>query len=381
MPGETMTPIERLEAAIQLEKPDRVPVVPYMTGEPIASLAGLSNAQISQDSLLYTTAGLKVFDEYGGWDGWIGGPCTPDEIQSAAIFPLKILVPGRELPNHYMYQIREEEVMTVGDYAKIGEAGFGDFYYQDYLWRITSLSQEQVNQNIENLALRTLAHLNELDKRGITYLSVTYSLHPFFMLSLMRSLVRFTEDLYTHPETVVRALDVLTDEMIPKMIALTQSSGVRRIQLVEERASAYTYPLSIFERFWWPYTQKIVESFWSAGVVTLFHLDTPWTKNLKYFRKLPRGSFILGLDSTTDIFHAKEVLNGHAAIYGDVPASLLSIGRPVEVETYVKHLIDEIGDGGGFILGTGCSAPPDLRPENFKAFIETGKTHEFPRHI
>ncbi len=369
-----MTPFERLEAAIHLEEPDRVPIVPYMTGEPIACLAGISNAEISLDDRLYTEAALKVFDEYGGWDGWIGGPFTPDQIQSAGIFPLKIRVPGRELPENYMYQIHEEEVMRFDDYGKLLKAGFSRFYYEDYLWRVTSLSREQVNKNIQQLTRNTLHHLNELKKRNVNYLSVTYSLHPFFMLSLMRSLVRFTEDLYTKPETVERVLGTLTDELIPTLIHLTKLSGVNRIQLVEERASTFTYPLRIFERFWWPYTQEIVNRFWAEGIITLFHLDTPWTKNLEYFRKLPRGSFILGLDSTTDIFYAKEILSGHAALYGDVPASLLSIGQPRDIERYTRKLIEEVGEGGGFILGTGCSAPPDLKPENFRAFLDCAKS-------
>src|SRR5512142_1512994 len=90
MARETMNAKERLEAAIRLEQPDRVPVVPYMTVEPIAALAGLTNAEISRDGSLYCAAGLKVLDDFGGWDGWVGGPFTPDQIQVTGIFPLKM---------------------------------------------------------------------------------------------------------------------------------------------------------------------------------------------------------------------------------------------------------------------------------------------------
>ena len=48
---------------------------------------------------------------------------------------------------------------------------------------------------------------------------------------------------------------------------------------------------------------------WSRRVVTVMHLDTDWGKNLTYFRRdLPKGSYVLQLDSTTDIFAAKELL-------------------------------------------------------------------------
>ncbi len=376
MPKESMTPSERLLATIHLEQPDRTPVVPYMTGEPIAALSGLSNAAISRDSALYCRAALQVLDEFGGWDGWVGGPFTPDQIQASGIFPLKIRVPGRELPDNYMYQIHEEEVMQESDYSKLCEMGFLPFFYQDYLWRITKLTPEQVNQEVENLTVHTLQFHAELAARGLSYMSVTYSLHPFFMLSLMRSITRFTEDIYYNPEIVERTLNVLTDEMIPRLVTVTKGSGVNCIQLVEERASTFMYPLPVFERFWMPYTKKIVESFWSEGIVTYFHLDTPWDKNLAYFKSLPRGSFILGLDSTSNILKAKEILAGHCAIYGDVSAALLSIGQPEDVEAYVKMVLEKVGKGGGFILGTGCSAPPEIKPENFRAFLRAGKSFQ-----
>jgi uroporphyrinogen-III decarboxylase len=100
---------------------------------------------------------------------------------------------------------------------------------------------------------------------------------------------------------------------------------------------------------------------------------------LPYFKKLPRGSTVIEMDSTTDIFLSKEVLRGHLCIHGDVSASLLSIGKPEEVEDYCRRLIDEVGGDGGFILGSGCGVPPDIKPENFRAMIETGKNYELSK--
>ena len=85
---------------------------------------------------------------------------------------------------------------------------------------------------------------------------------------------------------------------------------------------------------------------------------------------------MLELDSTTNIFKAKEAVGGHLCLHGDLPAALLSIGTPGEVSAYCRRLIDEAGARGGFILGSGCSVPADVKPENFHAMIETGKTYE-----
>jgi uroporphyrinogen-III decarboxylase len=45
----------------------------------------------------------------------------------------------------------------------------------------------------------------------------------------------------------------------------------------------------------------------------------------------------------------------------------------------VRKLIDVVGEGGGFILSTGCDCPVDAQFENVKAMIDTGKSY-YPHH-
>ena len=378
MAKESMTPIERTRAAIRTERTDRVPVVPFLSPEAAAHLTGMTMAQVSNDARMVQTAFLKVFDEHGGWDSAFGGPITPAQMQAANIYPMKMRIPGRDLPDDYMFQLVEEEVMKPEDYNRMWEMGPDRFYYEDYLWRINCFQPEELPSMLEEMLTNWGPWRVELDKRGIEPFVMAHEFHPFFKLCLMRSMVPFTQDLYYNPEPVERALKQMTAELIPKQIEVCRAFGVDSWLFVDERASGYYYPLSIFERFWWPYTQEIIEAFWSEGITTVFHLDMRWDKNLPYFRKLPKGSTIIELDSTTDIFLAKDVLRGHLCIHGDVPASLLSLGKPEEVEAYCRRLIDEVGAGGGFILGTGCAAPPDCKPENFTAMIETVKRHAPP---
>ena len=99
------------------------------------------------------------------------------------------------------------------------------------------------------------------------------------------------------------------------------------------------------------------------------------TGRLPFLRELPRKKCILMLDGYTDIFKAKEVLGDHLCIMGDVHASLLTLGTSEEVEAYVRKLIDTVGKGGGFILSTGCELPPNCKEENFRAMLDTAKTH------
>ena len=144
-----MTPSERLWAAIGLERPDRVPIVPTMTPESDGGLLGMSLAHVQSDNQVALEACLKVFDEYGGWDGVIAFPYTPTHRHALQINPMKIRVPGRDLPDDYMAQLVEEETMKLEDYDKICQMGFNRFYYEDYLWRISDLQPQDLPRTIE----------------------------------------------------------------------------------------------------------------------------------------------------------------------------------------------------------------------------------------
>jgi hypothetical protein len=379
MARETMSPTERLWAAIRLEKPDRVPVVPTLLPEPAAHLTGLTIAQVASSNQVALEAMFKVFDEYGGWDSSYPGAYKPIQMQAANLDPMKMRIPGKDLPDDHTWQLVEEEILKPEDYNKIYEMGMHRFYYEDYLWRISDLKPEDVPREIEALQTSFEQFLIECSKRGIQPFFLGYAIHPFFTLSLMRSMVPFTQDLYFNPEPVERVLKRMTTDLISTQLPIAKASGINTWLFTEERASAYFYPPAVFERFWWPYTRQVVDAFWSEGIVTIFHLDQCWDKNIPYFKKLPKGSAILELDSRTDIFRAKETLRGHLCFHGDVPASLLSIGKSEDVEAYCRKLIDEVGGDGGFILGSGCSVPSNVKPENFRAMIETGKNYEFSK--
>jgi uroporphyrinogen-III decarboxylase len=379
MARETMTPTERMMAVQNLEKPDRVPVMPAVTNEANAPLTGHTQAEVCSDSKLALEICFEVFDSYGGWDSAATVIMGPRALQATGLYPMKIRIPGMDLPDDYVFQLLEEEIFKPEDYDKLYEMGFNGFYFQDYLWRVATFRPDEMAGIIEEVKTYGALFMQESFKRNLAVTGSGFFMHPFFLLSLMRSMVKFTEDLYYNPDIVERVLQKLTNDVIEANIALVRQTGLKGLCIVEERASAFYYPLSVFEKFWWPYTKQMVEVFWEEGIHTSFHLDTPWDKNLPYFKELPRGSYTLGLDSTTDIFAAKELLRGHGILFGDVSASLLSIGTPQDVETYVKKLIDEVGDDGGFMLGVGCSAPSNIKPENLRALVETGKNYEFSK--
>jgi len=385
MAGETMSSEERVWAAIKLEKPDRVPIDILASAAPFARIAGITAAEFFSNEDKAWDAINKVFDYTGGWDLDLASiPSNSLAMAKTGItlaLGIKLAFPGMELPDDYSYQACEEEVLKPEDYDTVAEIGWQKFMFEDFAFRILDITPEDLVKTLEESAQWFFRAIDAWRKRGVVtlYPVTPFVLHPFFRLSLGRSMIKFTEDLYYNPERVERAMKTMTRELIEDWINGCKMFDQKFAFIVEERAGGFFFPPKIFERFWWPYTLEIVDALWSEGIVTWFHLDQCWDKNIPYFKQLPRGSAVLALDGTTDIFAAKEVLRNHLCLAGDVHPALLSLGKPEEVEAYCKRLIDEVGPDGGFILSSGCEIPAAVTMENWRAMVQTGRNYEFSK--
>jgi uroporphyrinogen-III decarboxylase len=371
---ESMTSEERFMTAVRLEKPDRVPVAPLIDMPAAAHMLGLKAWEVAEqgwDAMLDVI--LRVWDEFGGWDT-LTGP-VPHEL--FFLGGTKAQGPTEGAPEN---QFIEYEIWTPDEYPKLFELGWGEFSRQCCIPRVwpeaTEAKLAETWHRAGALGARTR---EEAAKRGAFIWTISSMVHPFFWLSLTRSMQKFTEDLFYRPELVEEAMATITPAWIEIAIQACKARNSEIYFFSEERAGGFFYSLEMFERFWWPYTEQIVDALWSEGIVCAFHLDTCWDKNLPYFKKLPRGSAIIDLDGTTDIFAAAELLDDHMCICSDVHPALLSLGTPEEVEAYCKKLIDEIGHNGGLILQAGCSVPYAVTPDNFRAMLDTGKNYELSK--
>jgi len=374
MRSETMSSIERMECAINLEKPDRVPIWPDVTTSAAAALTGQKFWEVANQGYdAQQDLELRFFDEYGGWDA--ANPALTSEAYTIAGF--KVKKPTEDSPE---VQFLESEHTKYEDYETIAEIGWFNFVREHLVHRISDIkTNEEYDALFVEVINGTFRGISEYRKRGVFIYYPQPNNHPFFTLSLSRSMMKFTEDLFYRPKMVEKALSKMTEEFISFGIGLCKDTGVSIMKMAEERAGAYFYPLAIFERFWWPYTEQIVDAFRSEGIKISCHLDTCWDKNIPYFKKLPRGSAILELDGMTNIFAAKEQLRNHLCIASDVHPALMSLGKPEDVAAYCKKLIDEIGGDGGHILSTACSLPPAAKKENFIAMLETGRKYELSK--
>jgi uroporphyrinogen-III decarboxylase len=130
-----------------------------------------------------------------------------------------------------------------------------------------------------------------------------------------------------------------------------------------------------FETFYWPTLKAVVLGLIAEGVVPYLFVEGGYNQRLDIIADpdIPAGTTIWIFDQS-DMREVKKRFTGWACFGGNVPVSLLKAATPQEVSDYVKRLIDEVGQDGGYILSTGAVLD-DAEAENLHAMIDTGKEY------
>jgi len=379
-PKDTMTSEERLQAAINLQVPDRVPVSPLIYYF-AAHYNGIDNADLPYP-WNWNKCINKVFEDLGPWDAYYPLNFYSMEI-ATFVFPMKVLLPGYDLPRDSLPQILEEEIMPFEEYEwviRICEE-LPQMGQMRIFTRWNSRAWDHVGEgwkSYANILPRIMfqfpkwkSEFKKWNKKGVTILYGTGVEAPFDTFSMARGILNFARDLRKAPEVIARASDRLAESYLATLKPLCRYMGVKRASLALHRSSNDFISPDTFRKYCLPSLKTMVEELKREGIMSSLHCDGNWDLNLEAMRELPAGCCIMQCDGASDIFKAKEIVGDRICIYGDVPADLLALGSPSEVDEYCHRLIEEVGKGGGFILGSGCELAPNARPENVKVMMES----------
>jgi hypothetical protein len=363
MKRDTYSVEQRVRAAIALEGTDRA-VFGASIDSFAASYAGITQEEWWFDHDKAVQALLHTYEELGPWDIAIGGaPGHP--LAFALTAPMRVRLPGRDLPPDTPMQFDEEEFMVPEDYELVIERGYEAFL--DAFFPRVGIQQEVALEAREAIARHGVEDGRLWGEKGVCLLVAGKLRLPFDWFSYARSLKGFMMDLFRRGDELIEAMDVALESMLESTKAMMRNSESIGVFIPMARGSATFISPKQFERYCFPWLKRAVDELVADGYVPVLHCDANWTPLLEYFRDLPAQSCILQLDEDTDIFEAKKVLGDHMCLYGNVSSTLLSLGVPEEVEAHCRRLVQVVGDGGGFVLGPACTMPMDAKPENVKA--------------
>lgn len=356
----------RIERAIRLQPVDRIPAI-FMGTAFAPRYMGMSMAQFCANPADRVDVTLAAMDRLGAsvFDGINALPAGRITVALTELWLSRVAVPGRDLPEESLWQVAEVEMMGEEEYDAILEEGWTSFL-SHYMHRVISAAELEEDRRWSRAHLAAV--IAQFRDRG--YVPISYGAFsiPFEYLCGGRSMAQFYQDLYRIPDKVERVMEVMLPELIGAAVRTAGRSGIRCVWLGGWRSASSMISPRLWNRFVFPYFQRMVAALAEQDILSVLHLDQDWTRDLARLLELPAGSCLLNLDGSTDIRRAREILGDHMALMGDVPATLFSIGAPEEIYDHVHQLVNDIGPAG-LLLCPGCDAPIDAKPENMEAFV------------
>lgn len=358
--------LNRIKTAVAYEaEPDRVPIA-ALGNAFCAKHLGVKLSEFCTNPMLSNKTMLDSFTSLGDVDAiqqqnfW-----TP--ILSM-LWLSRVKLPGKGLPENTLWQMDEAELMTPSEYDTVINKGYNAFFGEFQAAKLGNIAEEFAKVFLPSVGPSIQNYTNA----GVVTLCPLIFTIPFEYFCGARSMVKFMQDMFKTPDKVQAALDAAMPD-----IEANIRNDIRAVKPVGSwiggwrSASNFISP-KFWNRFVWPYFKRLTEVVLEEGVIPVFHLDSNWERDLEFFKELPKGKCIISPDGTTDIFKIKEVLDGHMCIMGDVPAAMLSLKTPDEVNDYCRKLISEIGPKG-YILSSGCDTPYNAKVENVKAMFASVK--------
>jgi uroporphyrinogen-III decarboxylase len=352
---------QRLRTAVSLGTPDRVPTA-FVYDAFAARTTGVKMADYVQSVDIATEAALKTADLLPGLDA-VQFPTNSPAVLGLLWLSL-VDLPGVELPDDSLWQMHEQALMTVDDYDRIVEMGYGPWFGSFIGQHLSHLLP-----GVQALGEGTPRAIAGFLSRGIVVFSPAAVTIPYEHFCGGRSMKEFILDLHRVPDKVEAAMQACLPVLKHTVHETATTQHPMAMWVGGWRSASEFLSPKLWDRFVWPYVVEMVQAVAAEGIIPILHFDANWNRDLERFKELPAATCVLALDSMTDIFKAKEILGDHMCLLGDVPPRMLTLGTPEEVRAYSTRLINEVGPPG-FILAQGCAIPPDAKLENVRAMIE-----------
>lgn len=349
--------------AVQMKPVDKIPFS-YSGPAYLARSQGMKIGTYVSDFMKATDAAVGFVAEHPGIDTLHTPTISPYALST--LWLSKVRVPGQELPEDELWQVDEQELMTVEDYETIIKNGYGP-WLEDFLKNRAGDPLPKMQPFIQSSPETFRRMAVEANMPVVNTVSVGA---PFEGFCGARQLMNFFMDLMEEPELVKKALDKAMEHVYGNFVAQLDAIKPIGVWVGGWRAAPELMAHDTWMEFVWPYLRRLIDAAIERNVLPILHFDSCWESELETLKELPPRTCLLMLDGSTDMRMARNVLDDRMCLMGDVPSTMLAFGDENQVYQYVTKLIDDVGPKTGLIVSSGCDTPLNAKPENVRAMIQ-----------
>jgi len=410
---------KRIQDAIQLKKPDRIPIIPFDNGAYFKH-CGLNFQEAMYHPKQYFGAVKKAIMDF-----------DMDAVSSAVVMSgptfdaldwRQLKWPGAEVDSSNtgrdtVYQFIEPgqgyEAMPPEDYdwflddptdyiirrhwPRIARSlkplenlpPIHDMvaYYVGFVPYLPAYGSSEIRGALESLmdagkeAIKFYdAHysfIGEMAELGYPPLFRGIGISPYdYIADFLRGTQGSMVDMFRRPDKLKRAVEKVTPWVIQWCVnqvgASKELDYSKRLFIPIHKGAGGFMSNEQFKEFYWPSMLEVINGLINKGIVPYVYTEGIYTDRLPIIKDVPKGKVIYHIES--DIFKAIETLMDTACVEGGPSGPMLSIRTPQEVKDYCKKIIDAVGGRGGFMMGVEVPMITD-KSENIKAMVDFTKEY------
>jgi uroporphyrinogen decarboxylase len=203
---------------------------------------------------------------------------------------------------------------------------------------------------------------------------VWHQREAFMTTALLSGLQRFLEMMYDDPDLVQRMVDMVVDVHVA-LARRAVRAGADIVSLGDDYAWR-TGPLmspAQFRRFFLPGITRVVRAVHEEGALCFKHCDgNIWALMDAFIEAGFDGINPLEPIAGMDLGEVKRRYGSQVCLLGNVDCGYVLSEAPLEeVQAVVKKCLRDGGPGGGYVLVSSNSLHSSVRPENYRAMVET----------
>ena len=393
---------QRVNDAIELKEPDRVPFVPKTSGFYLED-AGISFYDAMMDARNMIPGFQKYMREFEPDAVNIGGLYGINALEALGTNYLKWPGPTCNLPLTSSFQHLDDTYLKDDEYKEFIEdpthvtltkllprkhknlKGLSKLYLREvydagFFQDIAAFADPEVKEALHALekageaAVERGKQMAEVRKaiqdEGFSTLCQGTFFIPFDAFGdSIRGILQVVTDIYDYPDELKAAVDKITEMNVKRIVKLYASRGAKRVFLplhcgVDEFISPQAY-----EKFYWPCLKRCIDIIIENNMTPVCFCEGNYNTRLEVLSQVPKGKVVYMFEKV-DIKKVKNTVGKVACICGNLPNALLAFGTKEQVIEETKRQLDILAPGGGFIMD--CSLMLDnAKHENMEAWRET----------